>query len=191
MQIVITGKNFDLTEAQKAHAEKKLATLKKYFDNIVEVDCTMSIEKNPAIEKNKTVDVTIWANGIRMHAKESSEDMYASVDLLMDKLEKQVKRYKEKMKARNRKATPMKDIFAEHTIIGLGDEAHLDLQEEGKPEIIRTRRFNLKPMFAEDAALELEAAGQEFLVFANAKSNKINVIYKRRDGNYGLITPEY
>lgn len=186
MQLIITGKNFELSEAIKSYAEKKLTNLKKYFDHIIEVDCTMSIEKNPAIEKNQIVEVTIWANGIKLHAKEGSEEMYASIDLLVEKLEKQIKRYKEKLRSRARKAAPIKEVFAEHTIFDVEEE-----KEEAEHQIVRTRRFTLKPMFSEDAALELEAAGQEFLVFANAQNQKVNVIYKRKDGNYGLIVPEY
>lgn len=186
MQLIITGKNFTLTEAIKQYAEKKLNNLKKYFDHIIEVDCIMAVEKNPAIEKNQIVEVTIWANGIKLHAREASEEMYAAIDLLLEKLEKQIKRYKEKLKARARKAAPIKDVFAAHTILDVEEE-----KEDSPPQIVRTRRFTLKPMFSEDAALELEAAGQEFLVFANAQDYKVNVIYRRKDGNYGLIVPEH
>lgn len=192
MQIIVTGKNISLSDSLKDYAEKKLSSIKKYFDHILEINVTLSVDevKDPA--KSKICEVTVWANGIVLRAKKASEDLYASIDMVADKIERQVKKYKDKLKDTPRRMQAKQEKLAVHKVIQFSNEN--DKQEgENKPatpRIIRSGTFPMKPMFADEAAQQLQLSNQNFFVFANAETNQINVIYKRSDGNFGLIEPE-
>jgi putative sigma-54 modulation protein len=184
MQFVIKGKNIQLTQSLKDYAEKKLASIKKYFDHIIEVDVTLSVRDSKDVTKSKLCEVTVWAKsiGTPIHAQKSSEDLYASIDMVAEKIERQVKKFKEKKTSRR-----------SHSIISFGEEAAQGEEEalEKTPKIVRSGTFPMRPMFSDEAAEQLELFNQEFFVFSNAETNKINVIYRRNDGNFGLIEPEY
>jgi putative sigma-54 modulation protein len=186
MQIVISGKNFHLTESLKEHTEKKLSNLKKYFDHILETDVVFHVAEGKDKETKNWVEVTIWANGTTLHAEEHARDLYAAVDMVVDKLERQIKKYKEKLKAKNRrKIASSKEKAIVHTIVDFEENENSD-----EPKIVRTRKHALKPLFVEEAALQLKEFGQNFLVFTNAETERVNVIYRRKDGSFGLIDPE-
>ena len=207
MQFVVSGKNLHLSNALKDYSEKKLAVIKKYFDHIIEIDVTLSVDEVRDATRSKVCEVTVFANGIVMRAKKASEDLYASIDMVAEKIERQVKKYKEKLKDVPRRATSHRDRSATHKVISF--EAPV-LEVEEKPaskgakapkaegeaagrasKIVRSGTFAMKPMFADEAADQLEMLKQGFFVFSNAETNQVNVIYKRTDGNYGLIEPEY
>ncbi|GAB4277707.1 MAG: ribosome-associated translation inhibitor RaiA [Candidatus Rifleibacteriota bacterium] len=195
MQFVIKGKNLQLTQALKDYAEKKLASIKKYFDHIIEVDVTLSVKDSKDISKSKVCEVTVWAKsiGTPIHAKKASEDLYASIDMVAEKIERQVKKFKEKKTSRRRGKG--EDLLGTHSIISFGENfaEKMDKDEAGerKPKIVRSGTFPMRPMYSDEAAEQLELLKQDFFVFSNAETNKINVIYRRNDGNYGLIEPEY
>ena len=198
MQIVVSGKNMHLSSALKEYAERKLASIKKYFDHIIEVDVTLSVDEVKEQTRSKVCEVTVWANGIVVRGKKASEDLYASIDMVADKIERQVKKYKEKLRDIPRRQPGKENRMATHTVLSwaakgekevVPDEA--DVASDHSPKIIRSGTFPMKPMFSDEAADQLHILKQGFFVFSNAETNRINVIYKRTDGNYGLIEPGF
>ncbi|MDD5091389.1 MAG: ribosome-associated translation inhibitor RaiA [Candidatus Wallbacteria bacterium] len=184
MKMIIQSKNINLNNALKEYAEKKFVNLKKYFENILEIDVTFGYEQSKSPEKSHFIEVTLWTNGMTLHAKKRAASSTACVDLAVERLEKQVKRYKDKLKDRGRKPIPREDSSAFDSIISM------PVESDENPKIIRIRKFSIKPMFVDEAAEQLSLLKQEFLVFKNAETEKTNVLYRRKDGNYGLIAPE-
>lgn len=177
MQIIFSGKHVEVTPALKEYAESKLLKLSRFFDHVQEVHVTESILRSQHI-----VEVTLKADGTLIRAEERTPDMYTSIDLVIDKLERQLIRYKDRFITRTRDSLegmkPTELIPAEPVPA-----------EEQPPEIVRTKRFAVKPMGPEEAAMEMELLGHDFFVFRNMDSSEVNVIYRRQDGNYGLIEP--
>ncbi|MBN1903683.1 MAG: ribosome-associated translation inhibitor RaiA [Deltaproteobacteria bacterium] len=174
MDITVTFRHIDSTESLKEYAEEKLSKIGKYFDFPVDAHVVLTAEKF-----RRMADVTINVNGTVIKAEEETEDMYAAIDQVMDKIETQVKKYREK--TRNRRVKSEGPLTA-----GQGDEAGEIAADE--PDII-LEKMVAKPMDAEEAAMQLTISQQDFLVFRNPRSGDINVIYKRKDGNLGLIEP--
>lgn len=175
MKVTVRGKNINITNALREHVERKVGKIEKYFDNLdsVEAQVTLNVEKGRHI-----VEVTVPLNGMILRGEEETGDMYASVDLVMEKLEKQIDKYKAKI---NRKRQ-----------LGLGvpiEEKYRN--EDNGPRIVRTKRFAIKPMPVEEAVMQMELLGHDFFVFSNSETEDVNVVYKRKDGNYGLIEPEF
>jgi putative sigma-54 modulation protein len=177
MKLNFTGKNMEVTEALKDVTEKKLGKLDKYFQDDAEGSITYSVERN-----RKIIEITINLPGTILRAEESSDDMYASIDRAVDVLEGQIRKYKTKLQRRFNNG---KTIRFEN-IVPLNDEL-----EQDRPKVVRTKRFDMKPMNVEEAILQMELLRHNFFVFMNADSDDINVLYKRKDGNYGLIEPEF
>ncbi|PKL49602.1 MAG: ribosomal subunit interface protein [Candidatus Riflebacteria bacterium HGW-Riflebacteria-2] len=195
MQFVIKGKNLQLTDALKDYAEKKLTTITKYFDHIVEVDVTLSVKDSKDISRSRVCEVTVWAKSIGnpIHGKAASEDLYASIDIVAEKIERQVKKFKEKITGRRRNSKGT-DKQATHSVLSFGEDFASRTEqapEDNQPKIVRSGTFPMRPMFSDEAAEQLDLFNQDFFVFSNAETNKINVIYRRSDGNFGLIEPEY
>ena len=191
MQLIVSGKNIHLSPALKDYAEKKLSSIKKYFDHIIEVDVNLSVNDSRDVTRTKVCEVTVWANGIVLRGKKASEDLYASIDLAADKIERQVKKYKEKLKERPKRLTSHTDRSAMHKVFSLPEVPAKTATPEAEPaprapKIVRSGTFAIKPMFADEAADQLELLKQGFYVFSNAETNQINVIYKRNDGNFEL-----
>lgn len=176
MKTTVKGKNIEVTEALRSSVEKKLSKLDKYFEPDVEAHVTLSVEKNRHI-----IEVTIPFNGVILRGEESNDDMYASIDLVTDKLVRQIRKQKTKLQRRNH-----------------GDSLRFqfipDIEKENvEPEskIVKTKKFAIKPMSSEEAVLEMELLGHNFFVFRNGETGEVNVVYKRKDGDYGLIEPEF
>lgn len=172
MQITITGKNIEVSEYMRDLTNKKVARLERYFPGDTEVQVTMSVEKNRHI-----VEMTIPYVGGIIRGEEVTGDMYASIDNVIAKLEKQITRNRTKLEKALRK-----DVIFEHE--------EEDFEEDEGPRIVRVKRFNMKPMSVEEAALQMELLGHSFFVFTNDQTNDVNVLYIRKDGNYGLIEAE-
>jgi len=188
MNIVINGKHVELTEALTSYVTEKFSKLTNYFEHIIEVDVTLSVEQTKNKEDRQVVEVTIWANGAVLRACESSFDMYAAIDMVLDKLERQLIKYKEKLKNIPRRTAHLKkEREATHKILSMTER---DDSEEN-PKIMRSKKFALKPMFTDEAAMQLELLNQDFVVFSNAQTNEVNVVYRRNDGNIGLIEPHF
>ncbi|MCK9225875.1 MAG: ribosome-associated translation inhibitor RaiA [Candidatus Muirbacterium halophilum] len=187
MHIIISGQNFKLSDSLKKHTEEKIGKLKKYFEQINETDVVFHTDDSKEKEKKDLVEVTIWANGTTIHAEGAGQDLYCAIDVVVERLERQIKRYKEKLKTKNRrKMTETKDRAITHSIM----EMEREEVEMESPQVIRARKYALKPLFIEEAAMQLKEFGREFLVFTNAETEQVNVVYKRKDGTCGLIEPE-
>ena len=176
MRIKITGRNIELTEGLKAAVEDKLNKLEKYFTPDTEVNVTLSVEK----ERQK-VEVTIPMKGSYIRSEQVSSDMYVSIDLVEEVIERQLKKYRTRLVTKQQNATA---VFKQDFL----DEKSEDDEEI---KIIRTKKFDMKPMYPEDACVEMELLGHDFYVFINAETEDVNVVYKRKGNTYGLIEPEY
>lgn len=183
MQVIFSGKHIEMTPALREYAEGKLLKLTRFFGHVQEAKVTESILRGQHI-----VEVTLRADGTLIRAEERSADMYSSIDLVIDKLERQLTRYKSRFTTRTRESLeghkPAEAVANRTEFLTTGEDENEDL-----PRIVRTKRFAVKPMDPEEAALEMELIGHDFYVFHNAENNQVGVIYRRRDGNYGLIEP--
>ncbi|HHV27323.1 MAG TPA: ribosome-associated translation inhibitor RaiA [Tissierellia bacterium] len=177
MKIKITGKNMDITDALKEITFKKIGKLDKYFQEDVDTNVTFSVEKNRQI-----IEVTINLPGTILRAEEYSDDMYNSIDKAVDVLEGQIRKYKTKLQKRYQNG---------ETIRFENIEPMPKLKEEDIPKLVKVKRFAMKPMDAEEAILQMELLRHNFFVFMNGETEEVNVVYKRKDGNYGLIEPEF
>ena len=184
MRLQVKGKNVEVSEAIRTYAEEKLGRLERQLADPTQVELELAVEKNPSIADNQVAEATVWTKGPVLRAKEASSDMRASIDLLVDKLERQVSRYREKRQDR-RHGDPHRN--GGHGAADPG--TYRKTNEEGGPVIVKTKQFSLHPMSAEEAVNQLELVGHDFFVFRNEESNEINVIYRRNDGGYGLIEP--
>lgn len=176
MRIIVSGKNFDVTNALKERVEKKLSKFERYFGPDTEAHATLSVEKNRHI-----IEVTIPFNGVILRGEEATADMYTSIDNVVDKLEGQMRRQKTRLERRIKDG----NIRFENWSPSLEDE------DDEEVKIVRTKRFAMKPMPVEEAVMQMELLGHNFFVFSNADTEEVNVVYKRKDGNYGLIEPEF
>lgn len=174
MRITVYGKNIDVTAGIKSMLEKKMSKLDKYFNPDVEATATMSTQKGKHI-----LEVTIPINGTILRAEEATEDMYASIDLAVDKLEGQLRKHKTKLEKK------MKD----HASIRINFASVVEEPRFEEPSVVKTKRFPIKPMSPDEASLQMDLLGHNFYVFLNSESDEVNVVYKRKDGNYGLIEP--
>ncbi|GFN22746.1 MAG: ribosome-associated translation inhibitor RaiA [Thermoanaerobacteraceae bacterium] len=178
MRIIVRGKNLQVTDALRRYAEKRLNKLEKFLGENVEVQVNMSVARDRHI-----VEVTAALDGYLLRGEEATGDMYSSIDLVLEKLEKQMEKYKTKL-ARRVKNNTFKE-WAEAN--PAREEVH---EADDEPKIVRTKRFPVKPMPVEEAILQMNLLGHNFFVFANAETEQVNVLYRRKDGNYGLIEPE-
>lgn len=171
-----TGKNMEVTDALKDVTEKKLGKLDKYFQKDIQGNVTFSTEKN-----RKIIEVTINLPGTILRAEESSDDMYASIDKAVDVLERQIRKHKTKLQKR----------YQNNETIRFENVVPLPIEDDGiRPKLVRRKKFGLKPMSAEEAILQMELLRHNFFVYMDAESEDISVVYRRKDGNYGLIEPE-
>lgn len=175
MQYKITGRGIDLTQGLKDAITSKLGKLEKFFSDDTIANVTLTVEKD-----RQKIEVTIPMKGHVIRAEQVSGDMYVSIDLVEEVLERQLRRYRTKLIAKDQQAT--KEFS--HEYIEEEDTSDEDI------EIVRTKKFGLKPMFPEDACVQMELLGHNFFVFRNAETDEINVVYKRRGNTYGLIEPE-
>lgn len=175
MRITITGRNIDITDGLKSAVEDKLAKLEKYFTPDTDVFVTLSVEK----ERQK-IEVTIPVKGNIIRSEQVSNDMYVSIDLVEEVIERQLKKYKNKLVSKQQSAVHFRKEFIEK-----------EVQSDDEIQIIRTKRFGMKPMYPEDACVQMELLGHNFFVFRNAETDEVNVVYKRKGNTYGLIEPEF
>jgi putative sigma-54 modulation protein len=179
MRLQVKGKNVEVSDAIRTYAEEKLGRLERQLADPTRVELELAVEKNPSIADNHVAEGTIWTKGPVLRAKEASTDMRASIDLLADKLERQVTRYREKRRRpRHRGNGQMQEPSMPVTF-----------DDENGPSIVKTKQFALRPMTAEEAVLELELVGHDFFLFRHVETAEINVVYRRRDGGFGLIEP--
>ncbi len=174
MKFIITGRNIDVTPGLKSAVEDKIGKLEKYFTPDTEVHVTLSVEKD-----RQKIEVTIPVKGTVIRSEQISSDMYVSIDLVEEIIERQLKKYKNKLIERQQGSHYLKPEFIEK-----------DYAEDDEVKIVRTKKFDIKPMYAEDACIQMELTGHNFFVFCNAETDQVNVVYKRKGNTYGLIEPE-
>lgn len=177
MKLTFTGKNIEVTEALRDITEKKLSRLDKYFKKDVVGNVVYSVERNW-----KVLEITINLPGTILRVEEASDDMYAAIDKAVDVLERQIRKYKTKLQKRYQAG----ETIRFENVMPLEEE-----KEEEKPRLVKTKRFEMKPMSVDEAILQMELLGHNFFVFMNADIDQVSVVYKRKDGNYGLIEPEF
>lgn len=175
MKFTMNGKNTSVTQAMMQQAQKKVGKLEKFFRPETEAHLTFLVEKDRNI-----FEVTIQAKGLFIRAEENTDDMYKSIDLVMDKLERQIRKYKTRLGKR----------IHQDAMVAENYEVAEPVEEEEDLQVVRSKRFALKPMAVEEAILQMNLLGHAFFVFANAENEAVNVVYKRRNGSYGLIEPE-
>lgn len=180
MQIAVTFRHMESSDAVRSYVEEKLARVKKYIDEPIDAQVVLSVQK----KINHRAEVTMVAKGLTMKSVESREDMYAAIDLMTDKIERQLKRYKDKLKNHKGDVEGQrrleKKIFSAVSVDEGADE----------PEIIRSHSFSVKPMSVEEAVMQMDLLQKDFLAFTDDKTEEMNVVYRRKDGNYGLIVPQ-
>ena len=174
MKFIISGKNIDVTEGLRTAVQDKIGKLEKYFTPDTEVHVTLSVEKD-----RQKIEVTIPVKGNIIRSEQVSNDMYVSIDLVEEIIERQLKKYKNKIVDKKQAA-------------GFFQQEYLDKEymEEEEVRIIRSKKFDIKPMYPEDACVQMELLGHNFFVFCNAETDQVNVVYKRKGNTYGLIEPE-
>ena len=175
MNLVISGKNLDITEGLRSAIEEKIGKLERYFTDTTEVYVTLSTEKN-----RQKIEITIPMKGSIIRAEEVSSDMYVSIDLVEEVIERQLRKYKNKLIDKEQNAAHLSQSFIE-----------ADDFEDEDIQIIRSKKFAMKPMDPEEACVQMELIGHNFLVFRNSETDEVNVVYKRKGNTYGLIEPEF
>lgn len=175
MRYIITGRNIDITEGLKSAIHEKIGKLEKYFSEDTEVHVTLSVEKD-----RQKIEVTIPVKGNIIRSEQTSNDMYVSIDLVEEIIERQLKKYKNKIMEHKQSAASFSQEYIEK-----------DFDDSDEIKIIRTKRFGMKPMYPEDACIQMDLLGHNFFVFLNAETEEVNVVYKRKGNTYGLIEPEF
>ena len=175
MRYVITGRNIDVTEGLRNAVQEKIGKLEKYFTSDTEVHVTLSVEK----ERQK-IEVTIPVKGNIIRSEQVSSDMYVSIDLVEEIIERQLKRYKNKIIDKKQARESFNQAYIDK-----------DYDEDDTIKIIRTKKFGIKPMDPEEACVQMELLGHNFYVFSNSETDEVNVVYKRKGNTYGLIEPEF
>lgn len=176
MKFIIIGKNIDVTPGLREAVESKLGKLERYFTPDTEIHVTLSVQK-----EQQKIEVTIPVKGGIIRSEEKSNDMYISIDLVEEIIERQLRKYKNKLIARHQESGNFRQEFFDTSTP----------EDEDEVKIVRTKRFGIKPMFPEDACVQMDLLGHDFFVFCNADTEEVNVVYKRKNGAYGLIEPEF
>lgn len=183
MNIQVRGDHIEVTPALREYAEKKIGRLAKYFEGLPAAEATVTLAVERGLHR---VEVTMQVQGVLFRAEVESDDMYASIDLVSDKLAGQILRHKAKLNQRFRNSgvhTRIREEAADRVAVAAADAPSDDSR------VVRVKRFPIKPMDIEEAVLQMELLGHDFFVFTNAETYEINVLYKRKEGNYGLIEP--
>lgn len=179
MNYIISGKNINITEGLKSAIYDRFQKLEKYFSDDTDMTITLSVEKD-----RQTVEATIPVRGSVIRSEQTSSDMYVSIDLAAEVIERQLKKYRSKLITRKQNIPAFSSTFLEENDVA-------DIAEDNDIRIVKEKKIAIKPMLPEDACLEMELLGHNFYVFTNADTNEVNVVYKRKGNTYGLIEPEY
>ena len=189
MKLLIQGNNIAVTESIHDYVEQKLEKAVKHFQNITtKVDVHLSVARNSRIERKHKAEVTVFANGTVIRAQEGSENLYASIDMVADKIARQLRKYKEKHLAKNAHAHIRQEEVESESVIEI-DELNSDRSPELPTEVVRSKYFAMPPMTTKEALEHLQLVDHDFYMFQNSDTNEINVIYSRNHGGYGVIQP--
>lgn len=181
MAITVRGKNIEITPALKDYVAKRVGKITKYFDgaSMGEITAILTVNKGRHI-----VEVTVPINGILLRGEEATNDMYASIDLVIEKLEKQIEKYKTKLSRKLKSGSFKTDLIPAATLASAA-------VSDDEFNVVKTKRFAVKPMAVDEAVMQMNLINHDFYVFTNADTEEVNVVYRRRDGQYGLIEPEF
>lgn len=188
MAVRVQGKHIAVTDALRAYAEQKLAKLPRHFDRVQDAQVVLSVARDSTRGRAQVVEVTVWCDGLVLRAEETSEDMYTSIDRAVDKLERQIEKYRSRIIEKRRLDESRRRRRAQQSAESVLEAQGTEVPTE--PQIVRVKRFAMKPMTPDEAVLQMELLGHLFFVFRHAGTQDISVLYKRRDGDYGLIEPE-
>ena len=177
MQLIISGKNLEVSDGLKDYVEKKVGKLDRYLPSLTEARVELALEKTKNAKQRQVVQVTLRTNGTILRGEERSSDFGAAIDTVVDKLHRQIERYKTK---HSHARTPVEPEVANAVAMAPGEEVR----------IVRKKRFHILPMTEEEAIEQMELLGHNFFLFADRNDGKLNVVYRRNDGDYGLIEPE-
>jgi putative sigma-54 modulation protein len=178
MQVTVQGHNLEITPRLRDYVERKVARLDRYLGTINEVRVDLSVENTRSNADSQVAQFTVHSRRTILRAEERTDDMYASIDAVLDKLGRQIERYKGKRQQRHKSGGPPPNILEE------------EVDEPQAAEIVRVKRFEVWPMGVEEAIEQMELLGHDFFLFYNAEEATVNLVYRRRDGNYGLLQPE-
>lgn len=190
MKIKITGRHMELTDALRSYVEHALSKLEAHFDKVLLADVVLEVQKLQQI-----AEINLNVNGMRIHSKEATEDMYASVDTAIDKLEKQIRKFKGRIKRHKPRIVEQERDY-QHAILSIspdnGTANHPQEEDAYAHEVVKREQLPMTPLNVDEALMQLQLLGdQSFLVFSNADTSKVNVLYARNDGTYGLIEPQF
>jgi len=198
MQIIVAGRNVEISEALRARVTEKVGRLAHHFEQVHKAQVVLRVEPHPG--RNQIVEVTVWADGVVLRGEEASADMYASIDHVVDKLDKQISKFRDRVIKRRRLIAGRRKhqaVVAAETALreGPGETETAPPEGPGETEtapvqIYRRKRFEMKPMTPEEAAVQMELLGHTFYMFRNSETLEVSVVYRRADGRYGLIEPE-
>ncbi len=187
MNIIVAGRNIGVSPALRARVVEKVGRLAHHFEQVQKVQAWLRVEPHPG--RNQVVEITLWGDGLVLRGEEASRDMYASIDVVVDKLDKQISKYRSRViKRRRTLAGRRKQREAAAAQAALREQS--GDADATAVQITRRKRFEMKPMTPEDAALQMELLGHTFYMFRNSETLEVNVVYRRADGRYGLIEPE-
>ena len=190
MKLVIHGKNIEITDAIREYVHQKIEKAANHYQNMTtEIDVHLSVARNPRINTKQTAEVTLFVNGSVIRAEESSENLYASVDLVADKIARQLRKYKEKRFGKNNYRSKSEELPVESPTPTLMGNLNTDRTPELPEEVVRCKYFAMPPMTIREALEQLDLVDHDFYVFQNAETGQINVIYERNHGGYGVIQP--
>lgn len=188
MNVTITGRHMEMTDALKAYIENGLKKVKSHFERVIDVDVVLDVEKHRHI-----AEINLHANGVRIHSREASADMYASVDAVIAKLDKQIRKYKGRIN-KHQPRPGREDLSYGHAIISFqpdNGDSNVETDEALMHRVVTREKLPMKPMTVEEAVMQLDLLEDPFLVFSNAETSQVNVLYARDDNTYGLIEPEF
>lgn len=190
MQLTVHGRQLEVTDWIREYVEKKVNRLERYLPQMQEIRAELTQSETRAADDRFTAQLTVWANGQLLRAEESTSDIFASIDATVDKMSKQVRRFKGRRFQSRRRASAAASMEAEMTDTAAPFVEEGEAEEPFDGNIIRRKQFALEPMGEEQALEQMELLGHDFYVFFNTEVNSVNVIYRRHDGNYGLLQPE-
>jgi len=187
MKLVIQGKNIEITDALHEYVTHKIEKAVNHFQNLItEVDVHLSVARNPRINSKQTAEVTIYVNGAVVRAEESCENLYASIDLVADKIARKLRKYKEKRRDKSFSTVKTAEALSEQPVV---ENLLKDREPELPPQVVRTKYFAMPPMTVQEALEQLEMIDHDFYMFMNAETGEINVVYERNHGGYGVLQP--
>jgi putative sigma-54 modulation protein len=191
MKLVIQGKNIEITDAIRSYVDQKISKAVNHFKHLTnEVDVNLSVAKNGRVNPKQSAEVTLYINGAVVRAEESSENLYASIDLVANKITRQLRKYKEKRYSRKGLSVKPNDALLT-TETPTADVSQLLTKSPELPEaVVRSKYFSMPPMTVQEALEQLELVDHDFYMFLNAETDEINVIYERNHGGYGLLQPK-